>query len=177
MFYGFRTSAEHAGDIQAIIDNLHRRFDKPVWLIGTSRGTESVANAAVRQLDGIAGIVLTSSISEENAKGEALPELALDRVRLPVLLAAHRGDQCWVTPAHGTSSIRNGLRNAALVDVKLYSGGDEATGRECGGLSAHGFIGIEQQVVDEIGEFVRGHSLEQERLVQKKQPVTLPVRD
>jgi hypothetical protein len=159
MFYGFRTTTAHAEDIQAMVDDLRKRFNKPVWLVGTSRGTESVANAAIRQIKGIAGIVLTASMSEENAKGDALPELALDRIRLPVFIASHEEDKCWVTPASGIDHIRDGLRNALVVESRLFTGGDEATGRECGGKSAHGFLGIEQQVVDAIDNFVRQHSL------------------
>lgn len=46
--YHFRDTPEHAADVAAVIRDLRRRFGLPVVLIGTSRGTESVANAAVR---------------------------------------------------------------------------------------------------------------------------------
>lgn len=158
MLYGFRSSAAHAADIQAVVNDLQRRYAKPVWLVGTSRGTESVANAAIRQVRGVAGIVLTSSISEANAKGDALPEMALERITQPVLIAAHRADPCSATPARGAQTIRAGLRHAAQVEVRMFEGGGPGSGRDCGALTEHGFIGIEQQVVDAIAGFIRQHT-------------------
>ena len=61
--HGFRGSAEHATDVGAAIAHLRKIFDLPVWLIGTSRGTNSVGNAAVRLCGlGADGIVLTASM-------------------------------------------------------------------------------------------------------------------
>lgn len=154
MLYGFRSSAEHAADIQAVVDELQRRYAKPVWLVGTSRGTESVANAAIRQPRGVAGIVLTSSMSVPNAKGSALPEMQLERINLPVLIAAHHDDPCAVTPASGAETIRAGLHNASRVELRMFSGGGPGRGRDCGAMTEHGFIGIEQQVVDAIAGFI-----------------------
>jgi len=40
---GFRRSPEHAADIGAVIGHLRRIYRVPVWLVGTSQGTLSVA--------------------------------------------------------------------------------------------------------------------------------------
>lgn len=54
----FRTSNEHTEDIRRIIDVLAQKWDKPIFLVGTSRGTLSVAHLGVSLQDHrIGGIV------------------------------------------------------------------------------------------------------------------------
>jgi pimeloyl-ACP methyl ester carboxylesterase len=45
---GFRTTAAHADDVRAVIAALRAEAALPVWLVGTSMGTVSAANAAAR---------------------------------------------------------------------------------------------------------------------------------
>jgi len=157
MFGGFRYSDEHAEDIAAVVRYLRQQADVPVWLIGTSRGTESATNAAVRRPSLPDGIVLTASMSEENGKGYALPEMELSKILVPVMLLGHKADQCWVTPVDGMQVIKKGLKNARQVVVKEVRGGRPADSLECAGLSAHGFYGIEAEVVDNITAFIHQH--------------------
>src|SRR5262249_27812683 len=44
---GFRGTSEHVMDIKAVIAWLRKQADVPVWLVGTSRGTQSAAYAAI----------------------------------------------------------------------------------------------------------------------------------
>src|SRR5262249_55139885 len=57
----FRSTAEHAADVRALIAALRGRAPGvPVWVIGTSMGTVSAANAAARLREGGPdGVVLT----------------------------------------------------------------------------------------------------------------------
>lgn len=43
----FRTSEKHLEDINALIKFMKDKFNKPVWLIGTSRGTLSATYIAI----------------------------------------------------------------------------------------------------------------------------------
>ena len=43
---GFRQTAEHVADLKAVMAWLRQNSNAPVWLIGTSRGTQSAAYAA-----------------------------------------------------------------------------------------------------------------------------------
>ena len=45
---GFRQKAEHAEDIKAVIAWLRKQNNVPVWLVGTSRGTQSAAFIATQ---------------------------------------------------------------------------------------------------------------------------------
>ena len=154
MLGGFRYSEEHAGDTAAVVKYLREQANVPVWLVGTSRGTESAANAAIRRPALVDGIVLTASMSEENGSGFSLPEMQLDKVTVPVFLATHEDDACWVTPPRGSEVIKLALVNAERVELKTYSGGQEARADDCKGLSAHGFYGVEEVVIKDIVSFI-----------------------
>ena len=154
MFDGFRNSAEHVRDIDAVIAYLRRRNHQPVWLVGTSRGTESAAYVMIHSAQTPAGLVLTSSMTEDNAKGTPVVDMQLGRIRQPVLLVSHKDDGCWVTLPSGNETIRKLLIHSMHVEVKYVEGGDEPISGPCQARSAHGYLGIEQNVVNEIADFI-----------------------
>ncbi len=155
---GFRNSAKHVKDIDAVVAHLNKTARVPVWLIGTSRGTESAAYVAIHAKENVAGVVLTSSMTEDNSDGRPVTDLPIDRIRVPALIVAHEDDACWVTPPDGAERIAKGLVNAPKVEVKMFSGGDEPRATPCKALTAHGFLGIEQDVVAAIAAFIKSVS-------------------
>jgi pimeloyl-ACP methyl ester carboxylesterase len=134
---------------------IRRRKDIPVWLIGTSRGTESAAFAAIHSKQSPAGIVLTSSMADENAKGIPVTQMSLEKIVMPVLIVADKDDQCWVTPPSGAEEIKEKLVRAEKVEVKYFEGGSAPQSRLCGALAPHGFFGIEKEVVAYISNFIK----------------------
>src|SRR4030042_4967730 len=61
---GFRQKQEHVADIKAIIAWLKQQANIPVWLVGTSRGTQSAAFIATQVGAGDGGpdgLVITST--------------------------------------------------------------------------------------------------------------------
>ena len=157
MLGGFRGSSDHIEDIDHVIQFLRAQEDIPVWLIGTSRGTESAANVAINSTEQPDGLVLTSSISVENSTGTAITEMDLNKITIPTLIVANTDDKCLVTPAHGADKIASMLGQARLVKVKKFSGGDKPTSRPCKAMSYHGFIGIEKNVVGYIARFIKSN--------------------
>lgn len=151
---GFRSSAEHAADVAAVIRHLKTVADVPVWLVGTSRGTESAASVGIKIQEKIAGIVLTSTMTMNNKKGENVLAMALDRIVVPALVVAHTGDGCAWTPAHNTDRLARSLANARRKQALFFEGGDAPQSGPCDALSEHGFFGIERQVVDAIAAFI-----------------------
>lgn len=165
--FGFRNSAEHAQDIAGVIADIRRRAGQlPVWLIGTSRGTLSAVNGAVRLqgADGANGLVLTSTVTRpggrQSGPGGTLNVFDFDlaAIRLPTLLAFHSGDGCFVTPPADVSSLKAKLSGAPRVDVMSFSGGDAPRSDDCEALSAHGFYGIEKSTVDAIADWILGQT-------------------
>ncbi len=155
---GFRGSADHATDIGAVIAHLRKTFKLPVWLVGTSRGTNSVASAAARlKTDKPDGIVLTASMLAYNERGGHLFDYDLGAIEMPVLIAHHVDDECRVTPPGEVETLAARLKKANPLKVLLYEGGS-ATGNECHARHYHGFHGIEEQVVADIAAWIKAPS-------------------
>ena len=158
MFGGFRNSKEHAQDIDGVVSYLKELNKAAVWLVGTSRGTESAANGAIRLEGKINGLVLTASVTEPNNKGVELPRMDLARITVPTLIISHEDDKCRVTPPEGAEKIKAGLTRAPEVVIKYFAGGKDPSSEPCKGLSSHGFYGIEREVINEIAAFITRNS-------------------
>lgn len=156
--FGFRRSVEHATDIGEVIAHLRRTFNLPVWLVGTSRGTNSVASAAAHLgANGADGIVLTASMLSWNEKGDQLLELPLEKITGPTLIAHHEDDECHVTPPNKVSELAARLAHARPLKTRLYRGG-LAQGNPCQALHHHGFNGLEETVVRDIVNWIKAPS-------------------
>jgi pimeloyl-ACP methyl ester carboxylesterase len=157
--HGFRDSRDHADDVLAVVRHLKEKYKFPVWLIGTSRGTESAANAGVR-LSGVdggpAGIVLTSSMLVQHPKyGGYILAQDLGKVTMPVLIAHHKDDACEWTPAAKVPAAKAALANARPVKALIYEGGTGIKGDACGAYHYHGYRGIELNVIADIMAWIR----------------------
>jgi hypothetical protein len=150
----FRESAAHAEDIRRVMAAVRKAYDLPVWLVGTSRGTISVANAGIRlRASPPDGLVLTSSIGHENPRGGNLLDLELGDIRAPVLVAHHLEDDCWVTPYSGAVEIEERLTGASALSLIAIEGGAQK-GNTCKPYSHHGFWGRRDAVVKAISGWI-----------------------
>lgn len=155
---GFRFSDQHAQDVAAVIDYLKKHADLPVWLVGTSRGTESVASLAGRLAPQLSGIVLTSSITVTNKGGASILDLPLRSVGLPVLVVAHKNDACFVSPPGNAQAIVDAFSASPRKKLLIMEGGSPPQSDPCEALAQHGYVGIESQVTQAIADFVKaGH--------------------
>ena len=160
----FRMSRQHADDIAAVARYLKQQAPVPVWVIGTSMGTFSAARAAIGT-PGVSGLVLTSTVTKSHRRWsirhshpQGVASMPLDRVRVPTLIVSHRHDECRLTPAADAPRLRAALRTARPVSILLFDGGRPPRSKPCRALSAHGFYGIEDQVVRSISGFVRANA-------------------
>lgn len=154
----FRSTAGHAQDVQAVIEALRRLSPTPVWLVGTSMGTVSAANAAARLAGGPAapdGLVLTSSVTRPSRRErESLSDVRLGAVAVPTLIVHHKDDACPVTPHRDAAGLAKELKAAPRVEVVTIEGGDPAQSAPCEPLSAHGFFGLDAAVVERIARWM-----------------------
>ncbi len=154
---GFRESAAHIEDIRLVIRALRRDYKLPVWLVGASRGSTSVASAGIALQDAPPdGLVLTSSISRENRRGGNLLDMKLTEIQVPTLVAHHLNDDCRVTPYDGAVEIADSLTAAANPELLAFDGGDQ-TGNACKPFSHHGFLGQRDVVVRTIAAWIHAH--------------------
>jgi pimeloyl-ACP methyl ester carboxylesterase len=151
---GFRETRKHADDLKAVIAWTRQQAAIPVWLVGTSRGTQSAAYVATELVgrDGPDGVVLTSTILREGLE-RAVPDMALGKIRVPVLVVHHEQDRCRSTPFPFVSDVMKKLVNAPRRDLLTFRGGKNE-GDPCEAFAYHGFNGLEPQVVDKIVAWV-----------------------
>ena len=148
-----RARAEHVQDIAAVVAHIRARNNAPIWLIGTSQGTISAAAAAIELGDKIDGIILSASITAFKIP-TSVPLLAIDKIRVPVLVISHEKDSCSATRPDENRFIVDKLKNARVKKLILLNGGQDPTGNECEALHWHGFINFEAQASKAMTDWV-----------------------
>jgi len=156
----FRAKSAHAEDLGKVVADVRARAKGPVWVVGTSRGAISAANAASR-LGSIDGVVLTSPVTVGTARGrkawtaQTVYDNPIEDIAVPLLVVSHARDGCFRSPPSGAQGIvgrYKGSRSQAIV----VEGGTPGNSDACEGRSPHGFNGIEAEMVAGIARFVRG---------------------
>lgn len=150
----FRQTPEHVADIKALIVWLRQQAKIPVWLIGTSRGTQSAAFVATQLVDeGRAdGLVLTSTMLTDD-KGRPVPSMNLSNIRIPVLVIHHEKDGCKHCDFSNMPRLMEKLTAVERKHLITFRGGNNR-GDPCKPFAYHGFNGIEQEVVKRIAEWI-----------------------
>ena len=151
---GFRQKPEHAADIKAVIAWAREQAKVPVWLVGTSRGTQSAAFVAT-QLDrseGPDGLVLTSTIVTDD-KGRPVPAMPVDKLRIPVLVVHHERDGCRLCAFRDIPALMNKLGDAPRRKLLSFTGGEDR-GDPCEAAGYHGFNGLEREVVVQTASWI-----------------------
>jgi dienelactone hydrolase len=147
---GFRFTPEHVTDIRALVAWARANGHGPVWLVGTSRGTQSVAHAAtlLQGAEGPDGIVLTSTIVSDPDE-PPVPAMALPDIHVPVLVVHHERDACDYCPYALVVPMMAKLTGTSRKQLLSYRDGTNDDG-PCEAFAYHGFNGIEPAVVHEI---------------------------
>jgi pimeloyl-ACP methyl ester carboxylesterase len=155
--WDWRTGADHATDIAAVIAALRTDAKVPVWLIGTSMGTLSAASAAaLLKTGGPDGIVLTSSVTESSRQSEeSVKTVRLQDITVPVLIVHHEHDGCRASPYAGAEALLERLRASPKRELIAFDGGDTPTSGPCDPFAPHGYLGIENKVVDAIAVWIK----------------------
>jgi hypothetical protein len=152
-----RMSGDHAQDVLAVAMAIRAVSKQPLWLVGTSRGTISAAAAAMLdQGKDVAGIVLTSGYGADRLKlrSGVLTEQAIDTIKVPTLIYHHKNDGCKETQASGVAGLLADLRSAPIKKLWLVEGGGPPSGDPCQPRGFHGFVGMEQQAIDDITNWI-----------------------
>lgn len=161
----FRASKEHAIDIEQIIDLLRRRWDKPVFLVGHSGGSTSVAYlGSVFDQSRVSGIVLMAGISSSDRGGVSLANLPIHEIVHPTLIVHHVEDLC--ADFDGIRQRTSSFTKSSRVDFIQVLGGDRSRTLQCSPSNrrdradyAHFFSGWERQVFQAIGDWIAGESI------------------
>ncbi len=163
---GYRGQAGHADDIGRLIAAVRARTGGAVWVVGTSRGSISAANAAGRLRGDAApdGVVLTSSVVRGSSGASWVRQTVFDvplaDITAPLLAVVHAQDACVRSPPTESARLIAATRSARSQAVTVTGGpGPTASAdpmQACEGRSPHGFDGQDAEVAAGIARFVRG---------------------
>jgi predicted alpha/beta-hydrolase family hydrolase len=154
----FRESKLHAKDIGFSIRKLKQRFNTPVWLLGISMGTKSVAMFAAIRPKRIDGVIFLSSSIRPPGGYKAVTDYDFSALYAPLLAVAHEDDGCKGTPPQGAEEIVRLATGSKNSKTLKFTGGYNIGRSPCGPGTPHTFAGIEDEVVSAIAAFIREHS-------------------
>jgi alpha/beta superfamily hydrolase len=152
---GFRQRAEHLQDVKAVIAWVKRQAAVPVWLVGTSRGTQSAAYVAVESAGadgGPDGLVLTATILTDD-RGRPVTAMNLAGLKIPTLVVHHKEDGCRHCAYGEIPRLMNKLTGIRRIELVTVEGGTNV-GDPCEARAYHGFNGRDEEVVDRIAEWI-----------------------
>jgi len=151
---GFRQKPEHAADLKAVIAWLRESAKVPVWLVGTSRGTQSAGYVATELSgpEGPDGVVLSSTILTDD-KSRPVPAMPLGRIRVPVLVVHHEQDGCTHCAFSEIPALMGKLTSATRSQLLPFKGGNNQ-GDACEAMAYHGFNGLEKDVVQQTAAWI-----------------------
>jgi hypothetical protein len=152
---GNRQKPEHTADVLAVVTWLRQQAPVPVWLVGTSRGTQSaayIATEASPAQGGPDGIVLTSTILTD-PNGRAVPKMPMEKLTIPVLVVHHEQDGCKLCAFSDMPQLMEKLAKTPKAELLTFTGG-QSRGDPCEAMAYHGFNGLESEVVGKIGAWL-----------------------
>ena len=154
---GDRIGPANLRAIAEIVRAVRQRSSAPIWLLGTSAGAPAaVAGAASLPPGTLKGVVISSPVSVPG-QHDSVFEVPLARIAVPVLIQIHGQDGCRMTPPANAAVIKAALTASPAVDIQTFTGGDPPRSGPCEAFAQHGFVGIEDQVVNAAADWIRAH--------------------
>lgn len=151
--YSYRVK-EHVAEIAKVINFSKERFGKPVWLVGTSRGTVSGTAAAIALgHKEVQGLVLTASVT--NKVVGAIKTQSIGDLQMPVLVVHHKNDACRICVPYEASRITSELKSAPVKRFVMIEGGSDPEGDPCAAKHWHGFINYEKETVKIMTDWIK----------------------
>lgn len=151
--YSYRVSPAHVAEVTSALAYAQEKFAKPVWLVGTSRGTVSaVATAIALGETRVQGLVLTSSVTSKMTGAVGTQNIA--SLKMPVLLVHHQNDACNVCVPYEAERLVPQLKSAPVKKWILIEGGSDPQGEPCEAKHWHGFINYEKETVQRITDWI-----------------------
>jgi hypothetical protein len=151
---GQRHLMAYADAIGRAIDFGRSHANLPVWLIGTSQGSTAAVNGAAHLGAKVSGAVLTSSVTRLGRAGETLFDAEPGLVAVPVLVVSNRYDTCAVSPPGDAPTVLAALIRSSRKELMMVES-NQIRSDPCEAMSPHGYLGIENVVVQRISEWIK----------------------
>ena len=145
----YRISSQQSNDIASVVTWLDARSSIPVWVLGMSLGSYSATNSAIRLNDIIDGFAVCSASTAPTGGPypQGILDMDLTAITMPAVIVGHHDDTCPGTPPDGVSALAEALTSSSPIVHQLFSGGLPGRSDTCGPTSAHGYFGIDEEVV------------------------------
>jgi hypothetical protein len=144
------TVAMSAGAIASAAKSVRAKGGKPV-LVAMSKGTQTAAQA-IAQGAPVAAVVFVSGFMMPGTGGSVPAILGTASKLPPTLVVHHRQDRCPMTTPDGAAAFVGWSGGKASIH---WVDGGRPGGPPCRPMSAHGYIGQDQQAVSAITSFAR----------------------
>jgi hypothetical protein len=149
----FRLGEAHAADVHAIVAFLRLRYPAAkIALVGTSRGTISVGNVLKREPGLADAYVMTSPMTIGMSGAAGLSGMHWDIGNTLALGVSNENNGCRVSPFGAAKALANDNKMQFLSVSSSQRGGARAN--ECGALSPHGFLGIENGTLESLSRWL-----------------------
>ena len=152
---GRRHGAEYLIALAAAADYARSRASVPVWLVGTSQGSIAAANGAAHLPGRIFGVVLTSSVTRASRSGETVFDADPGAIAVAALVVSNQYDTCVASPPADGNRLLAALARAPRREFIMVAS-NQLSGDPCEAYSPHGYLGIEDAVVQRIADWIGG---------------------
>ena len=149
--YKLRGSSERSKRILSLVKYIKTQNDKPIFLIGFSRGSVDIGIFSSKYPSTINGIIIASGIYDNNskkAKNFSMEKIVGKTNNVKTLIVHHKLDTCKVTKYEKAILFFKNLNSPDKTFLNYFEG--SPSGRECGPYHYHGYEGIETQVAKDI---------------------------
>jgi hypothetical protein len=148
----FRATARYGTDIAAVLSEIGKRSPVGEWtFVGTSEGSISAFHAARMNPALARRVILTSSLMSPTRNGPGLSNARFEELAAPLLWVHHQDDPCEHT------AYREAKRYAekSMRPLLTARGGGPEKGGACQAFTAHGYVGVEREVVLAMRSWVK----------------------
>jgi hypothetical protein len=148
----YRSTQPYGEAVKALLADIGRRYSIEDWtLVGTSEGSISAFHAARMSPQLARRVILTSSVFKPGRNGPGLAGAPWGSLKGALLFVHHADDPCEFTPYREAQRAAEAA-GAPLITVR---GGGPAKGAACQAFTAHGFVGVERDVVLAMRDWVK----------------------
>jgi hypothetical protein len=110
-------------------------------------------NGAARLGGKVAGVVLTSSVTQQSRSGETAFSAGANAVAVPALVVANSRDSCSASPPSDAPTILAAMAGSPWKEMMLFDS-SAMQSDPCGALSPHGYLGIEASVIQRTAGWI-----------------------
>jgi len=153
--YQLRSSQARIQRIHALVESIKKLDDKPVYLLGFSRGSVDVGAFAKKHPELIDGIILMSGIYKNQsykARDFSMDKIIGTTMSVATLVVHHERDACKVTRFAAATNFFRNLKSPNKMMLTFNAG--HGTGNTCGPKHFHGFEKIEANVARSVARWI-----------------------